>query len=78
VDLLPDVHVPVFIIHGTSDILTHADHAQRLYDAANEPRQIWINDSGHAWSAWTYPEDFQRKVFSFLESALELTPSDQD
>ncbi len=70
VDLLPDVHVPVFIIHGTADILVHVDHAYRNYAAANEPKQIWVNDSGHAWSAWTYPRLYQKLVLDFLDSAL--------
>ena len=69
-DLMPLVDVPVFIIHGTADILTHEDHAHRLYAAANEPKEIWINDSGHAWSAWTYPDAYQQKVLDFLDRAL--------
>ncbi len=64
--LLPQIHVPVFIIHGTADILVHVDHAQRLYDAANEPKTIWINDSGHAWSSWTYPEEYRRRMLEFF------------
>jgi hypothetical protein len=50
--------------------LTHVQHAYRLYEAANEPKQIWINDSGHAWSAWTYPDLYKDKVLAFLEGAL--------
>jgi alpha-beta hydrolase superfamily lysophospholipase len=69
-ELMPRIHVPVFFIHGTADILTHEDHAHRLYAAANEPKEIWINDSGHAWSAWTYPDVYQQKVLDFLERAL--------
>jgi alpha-beta hydrolase superfamily lysophospholipase len=69
-DLMPLLHVPVFIIHGTADILTHEEHAFRLYKAANEPKEIWINDSGHAWSAWTYPDLYQRKVLDFLDGAM--------
>ena len=68
VDVIRRVHVPVFIVHGTADNLVHVDHAQRLYDAANEPKSLWINDSGHAWSAWTYPELYQHKVLEFLET----------
>jgi pimeloyl-ACP methyl ester carboxylesterase len=71
VSLLPDIHVPVFIIHGTADILTKVDHAHRLYAAANEPKALWINDSGHAWSAWTYPDLYKQKVLSFLDSSLK-------
>jgi alpha-beta hydrolase superfamily lysophospholipase len=69
-ELMPRIHVPVFFIHGTADILTHEDHAHRLYAAAKEPKEIWINDSGHAWSAWTYPDVYQQKVLDFLERAL--------
>jgi dipeptidyl aminopeptidase/acylaminoacyl peptidase len=69
-ELMPRVHVPVFIIHGTADILTHVDHAYRLYAAANEPKELWINDSGHAWSAWTYPDLYRQKVLDFFHSAL--------
>jgi dipeptidyl aminopeptidase/acylaminoacyl peptidase len=70
-NLMPHVHVPVFIIHGTADILEHVDHAYRLYNAANAPKRIWINDSGHAWSAWTYPELYREKVLDFLDSARQ-------
>jgi fermentation-respiration switch protein FrsA (DUF1100 family) len=68
--LIPHVHVPIFIIHGTADVLTNVDHAYRLYAAANDPKALWINDSGHAWSSWTYPETYQQKVLDFFESAL--------
>lgn len=70
VDLMPEIHVPVLIIHGTADILTKVNHALRLYEAANEPKALWINDSGHAWSAWTYPELYQQKVLAFFAESL--------
>jgi alpha-beta hydrolase superfamily lysophospholipase len=69
--LLPQIHVPILIIHGTADILTDVDHAGRLYEAANEPRALWINDSGHAWSAWTYPQLYQKHVLEFFAGALQ-------
>jgi dipeptidyl aminopeptidase/acylaminoacyl peptidase len=70
VELMPDIHVPVFIIHGTADILTGVSHARRLYDAANAPKKLWINDSGHAWSAWTYPQLYRQKVLDFFAASL--------
>ncbi len=70
IEVIRRVHVPVFIIHGTADILVGVDHAERLYQAANEPKFLWINDSGHAWSAWTYPDLYQQKVLEFLETVL--------
>jgi pimeloyl-ACP methyl ester carboxylesterase len=74
-DLLAQVHVPVLIIHGTADNLVHVDHAQRLYAAANEPKALWTNDSGHAWSAWTYPEIYSRRVLDFLRGAFSQESS---
>jgi alpha-beta hydrolase superfamily lysophospholipase len=71
VDLLPKIHVPVFIIHGTADILVHVDHAYRNYAAANQPKELWVNDSGHAWSAWTYPQLYQKLVLDFLSAARQ-------
>lgn len=69
--LMPKIHVPVLIIHGSADLLTHVSHAERLYAAANEPKELWINDSGHAWSAWTYPHQYQEKVLGFITSTIE-------
>jgi alpha-beta hydrolase superfamily lysophospholipase len=70
VERLDEIHVPVLIIHGTADVLTEEEHAYRLFAAANEPKQLWINDSGHAWSAWTYPAEYRERVLAFLDEAL--------
>ncbi len=70
VEHMPEIHAPVLIIHGTADILTKVNHALRLYEAANEPKTLWINDSGHAWSAWTYPALYQQKVLDFFAESL--------
>jgi len=70
-ELIRGINVPVLIVHGTADILTNVDHADRLFAAANEPKEQWINDSGHAWSAWTYPDQYQAHVLNLIRSALE-------
>jgi dipeptidyl aminopeptidase/acylaminoacyl peptidase len=70
VELLPNIDVPVFVIHGTADILTEIGHAHRVYAAANEPKQLWINDSGHAWSSMTYPVVYRQKVLDFFDRTL--------
>ncbi len=71
VELIADIHVPVLIIHGTADVLEDEDHAYRLYEAANEPKELWINDSGHAWSSWTYPDLYRGKIIEFFDDALK-------
>ena len=69
-ELMPELHVPVFVIHGTADILTEVEHARRVYGSTNEPKQLWINDSGHAWSSMTYPDIYRQKVLEFFDEAL--------
>jgi pimeloyl-ACP methyl ester carboxylesterase len=34
--------VPLLIVHGDKDKYFPVDHAQRLYDSAREPRELWI------------------------------------
>jgi pimeloyl-ACP methyl ester carboxylesterase len=46
--------VPLLIVHGDKDEYFPVDHAQRLYDAAREPKEIWlITGMGHAESGAT-------------------------
>jgi pimeloyl-ACP methyl ester carboxylesterase len=42
---------PLLIVHGDKDLYFPVDHAQRLYDAAREPKELWlIPGLGHAES----------------------------
>ena len=41
--------VPVLIVHGDQDIYFPPDHGQQLYDAAREPKELWMLPGfGHA------------------------------
>ena len=41
--------VPVLIVHVDQDIYFPPDHGQQLYDAAREPKELWmISGFGHA------------------------------
>ena len=47
---------PLLIVHGDQDLYFPVDHAQRLYAAAREPRELWIVPGfGHAESAPAAP-----------------------
>ncbi len=40
--------IPLLVIHGDQDAIVPVHHAQRLYDAALEPKQLWlIPGAGH-------------------------------
>jgi fermentation-respiration switch protein FrsA (DUF1100 family) len=42
------VGCPVLVIHGMEDAVIPFSHGQRLYEAANQPKQsLWIEGAGH-------------------------------
>lgn len=44
--------VPLLIVHGDRDAYFPVDHAEQLYTAAREPRELWIEPGlGHAENA---------------------------
>jgi pimeloyl-ACP methyl ester carboxylesterase len=44
--------VPLLIVHGDRDEFFPVDHARQLYEAANEPKELWIVPGfGHAEAA---------------------------
>ncbi|MCW2861016.1 MAG: hydrolase [Actinoallomurus sp.] len=46
--------VPFLVVHGDADPFLPTDHAEQLYDAAAEPRELWIEPGfGHAEAAAT-------------------------
>jgi pimeloyl-ACP methyl ester carboxylesterase len=41
--------IPLLIVHGDEDQFFPVDHAERIYAAANEPKELWIVPGfGHA------------------------------
>src|SRR5579875_3644259 len=43
--------VPLLVVHGDRDEYFPVDHAQRIYDAAGDPKELWIVPGfGHAES----------------------------
>jgi len=62
---------PVVIVHGTDDRLFSPDHAQRLYDAAGEPKRLLLGEGfGHAEDGLT--PAFERRLARVIHETLEL------
>lgn len=72
---------PLLIVHGDRDDFFPVEHAQRIYDAAGEPRELWIIPGfGHA-ERWAGPELLDRigawaRTAAGLEPGTELPPDD--
>jgi fermentation-respiration switch protein FrsA (DUF1100 family) len=44
---MPEIRVPLLILHGDSDEVVPLEQAQRLYDAANEPKSLYVIRGAH-------------------------------
>ncbi|RPJ29076.1 MAG: alpha/beta fold hydrolase [Chloroflexi bacterium] len=62
---------PVFLIQGLGDGMVPPDSAQRLYDAASEPRQLWLeNDVPHLNMYAYYKTRYTKRVIKFFDEYL--------
>jgi fermentation-respiration switch protein FrsA (DUF1100 family) len=62
---------PVFLIQGMSDGMVPLDSAQRLFDAAGEPRQLWVeNDVPHLNMYAYYKTRYIKRVIKFFDEYL--------
>jgi pimeloyl-ACP methyl ester carboxylesterase len=62
--------VPLLVVHGDSDPYFPLEHAHQLYDAAVEPKELWLEMGfGHAEEA--APDDLLIRVASWLTAKFE-------
>jgi uncharacterized protein len=62
---------PIFIIQGMADGMVPLDSAQRLYDAAGEPRQLWTEkDVPHLNMYAYYKAKYTKRVIKFFDEYL--------
>jgi fermentation-respiration switch protein FrsA (DUF1100 family) len=62
---------PVFIIQGMGENAIPTDSAQRLYDAANEPRLLWTeNDVPHMNMYAYFKTRYEKRVIKFFDQYL--------
>jgi fermentation-respiration switch protein FrsA (DUF1100 family) len=59
---------PVFIISGDQDSKTWPEDTQRLFDAAREPKELWmVPGAGHVD---LYGPEYERRILGFLEKYM--------
>jgi len=62
---------PVMIIQGDADNMIPPDSAQRLYEAAGEPRYLWTEAKVHHVGMYSeYPEKYEKIVVGFFDEYL--------
>jgi uncharacterized protein len=65
---IKSIHVPVFIAHGTADKLIAFKHGQRLFEAANEPKQFFTIEGAD------HNDPLPAEVFTAFWNFLQQNP----
>ncbi len=62
---------PVFIIDGWEGEAIMMNSPYRLFDAAKEPKQIWVEDGvPHLGMQGYFPEEYEKRVIGFFDDYL--------
>ncbi len=61
----------IFIIHGTDDDTIPAEQGLRLYEAAGEPKELWmVGGMGHQSAVNLLPDEYEKRIIGFFDRAL--------
>ncbi len=61
----------VMIIHGNIDGMFPVHHAYKMYEAAHEPKKLWVIEQvTHADPIITHKDEYRAQVVSFFEEAF--------
>lgn len=73
IDAMPHIAPrPVLIIHGAEDSTIPAAHAQRLFAAARQPKELWVYDSvEHCGTYFADRQQYVSRVASFFDQYLQ-------
>jgi uncharacterized protein len=62
---------PVLIIHGTDDTVIPVHHGRAMYEAAQEPKQLWICEGvDHCGAYFLDRATYVQRVIAFFEQSL--------
>jgi pimeloyl-ACP methyl ester carboxylesterase len=71
VDAVKEVHAPVFVLIGDHDRFLPVEEGRRIFDAAPEPKELWIvPGADHESIEWAKREEYERRVGEFLRRWL--------
>lgn len=70
-DQLKKNKLPLFIIHGDQDELVPTEMANRLYEATNTMKELWIvPGAGHTEGFTVEEEEYKKRVKGFIEKVM--------
>lgn len=70
-DHVAELRRPLLIINGTLDTDTPVAVSRRVFDAAAQPKELWIVEgSEHGMYAQVAPVEYERRILRFLDDAF--------
>ncbi|HEY0605912.1 MAG TPA: alpha/beta hydrolase, partial [Herpetosiphonaceae bacterium] len=67
---------PLLIIHGSADAITPVSHARLLYEAAGQPKELWVLENApHCGGYFVDRPAYVRRVAEFFERAFAAAES---
>jgi len=68
-ELIKNIHTPVFICHGMKDDTLRFEGSQKLYDAASQPKKlVCLPDSGHYQLSKSDGELYLKSLIQFVRA----------
>ena len=68
---IKDLNIPVFFITGQNDYLAKIKDANKLYNLAKEPKQLWlIEGAEHITGFEVAPQEYKTKIKTFFNKYL--------
>ena len=62
---------PLLVIHGEDDHIVPVALGRQLYEAANEPKELWVVPGARHFTPWLHiPKEFETRVDAFFTRAL--------
>lgn len=76
-EVIPENHIghiaprPVLIFHCRKDLTTDPSHSQRLFEKAQEPKELWIAPCDEHERVWNVsPDEAERRSVAFFKANL--------
>ena len=71
VEAVKNIHIPIFLLHGTEDNLIKYNYSERVYAAAKAPKELWlIPGARHNDMMEVGGEEYTRRIVDFFEQHL--------
>ena len=72
VEAVKNIHIPIFLLHGTEDNLIKYNYSEQVYAAANQPKELWlIPGARHNDMMKVGGQEYMKRITEFFEKHLK-------